>query len=219
MKVFVATLIILLGSSTMYANEIVNILAMGDSTTAGTPYYASPVESPPDGLGDITAQYPHWVEKALPNTEVYNRGIRGQRTDQMKSRLVKDLSKISPQVVVLLAGVNDVYQGLSPQVIISQIIFMHQLVKFDRAKFLLCSVLPYDEASLDANQRLQELNVMIEDYATRNSIPFCDTFKALEDPNKPFHLLGSDDGIHPDKETYKVLGETIAGCLSAVIAS
>ncbi len=203
----------------MYAKEVVNILAMGDSTTAGTPYYASPVELSPHGSGDITGQYPYWVEKILPNTKVHNRGIRGQRTDQMKARLVNDLRKIRPQAVVLLGGVNDIYQGLTPQAIISQIIFMHQLVKFDRTKFLLCSVLPYDQASPDATHRLAELNVMIEDYAKQNSIPFCDTFKALEDPANPFHLIGSDDGIHPNQATYKILGETIAGCLSTVIAS
>ena len=35
----------------------IRIVAMGDSTTAGTPGWKSPVEAPPDGRGDETSQY------------------------------------------------------------------------------------------------------------------------------------------------------------------
>jgi hypothetical protein len=34
----------------------VRIVAMGDSTTAGTPAFQSPLEAPPGGRGDVTSQ-------------------------------------------------------------------------------------------------------------------------------------------------------------------
>ena len=31
----------------------IRIIALGDSTTAGTPAFLSPIEAPPDGRGDV----------------------------------------------------------------------------------------------------------------------------------------------------------------------
>ena len=43
------------------------VVAMGDSTTAGTPAYLSPREAPPNGRGDETSQYAYWLTKAHPD--------------------------------------------------------------------------------------------------------------------------------------------------------
>jgi len=37
------------------------VVALGDSTTAGTPGFQSPVEAPPDGRGNVESQYPYWL--------------------------------------------------------------------------------------------------------------------------------------------------------------
>jgi len=37
------------------------IVAMGDSTTAGTPAFKSPIEAPPDGSGNEQSQYAYWL--------------------------------------------------------------------------------------------------------------------------------------------------------------
>ena len=41
----------------MESQPKVTIAAMGDSTTAGTPGWMSPVEAPPSGEGDERSQY------------------------------------------------------------------------------------------------------------------------------------------------------------------
>ena len=45
----------------------VRIVAMGDSTTAGTPAYLSPIEAPPSGRGDVTSQYAYWLSRVIPS--------------------------------------------------------------------------------------------------------------------------------------------------------
>lgn len=50
------------------------VAALGDSTTAGTPLFKSPVEAPPDGEGDAAAPFPAWLELAHPEWDVRNRG-------------------------------------------------------------------------------------------------------------------------------------------------
>src|SRR5258708_9153223 len=37
--------------------SVVTIVALGDSTTAGTPGYRSPIQSPPSGAGHVETQY------------------------------------------------------------------------------------------------------------------------------------------------------------------
>ena len=61
----------------------VRIVAMGDSTTAGTPAFLSPAEAPPAGRGDETSQYAHWLMLSRPGWEVLNRGVNGERSDQI----------------------------------------------------------------------------------------------------------------------------------------
>ena len=58
------------------------IVAFGDSTTAGTPLFESPLEAPPDGRGDERSQYAYWLMARHPDWRVLNRGVNGERSDQ-----------------------------------------------------------------------------------------------------------------------------------------
>src|SRR6476646_3421391 len=89
------------------------IVALGDSTTAGTPLFLSPVEAPPDGWGDRTSQFSYWLTQRRPEWQVLNRGVNGERTDQIAARFDRDVLGASPQAVIIIAGVSDVYQGRS----------------------------------------------------------------------------------------------------------
>ena len=46
---------------------MITIVALGDSTTAGTPGYKSPVEAPPNGSGNVESQYAYWLMRARPD--------------------------------------------------------------------------------------------------------------------------------------------------------
>jgi lysophospholipase L1-like esterase len=74
----------------------IRIVAMGDSTTAGTPGWRSPVEAPPDGAGDRTSQYAFWLMEAHPAWDVMNRGVNGERSDQILSRFDRDVLALDP---------------------------------------------------------------------------------------------------------------------------
>ena len=115
------------------------IVALGDSTTAGTPHFKSPIEAPPNGAGDAQAPFPYWLEHTHPGWTVLNRGVNGERSDQIAARFDRDvLAQRSsgaasapgvPRFVIIIAGVNDVYQGRSAESVIAQLRAM-----YDRAK-------------------------------------------------------------------------------------
>ncbi len=48
--------------------------------------------------------------KAHPNWEVLNKGVNGQRSDEILSRFERDVLKEMPSLVIVLAGVNDIFQ-------------------------------------------------------------------------------------------------------------
>src|SRR5690349_17743022 len=87
------------------------IVGLGDSTTAGTPGFLSPLEAPPDGSGEPESQYAFWMVRAHPEWTVLNRGINGQTAAQIRARFERDVLAVRPQYAILLAGVNDIYGG------------------------------------------------------------------------------------------------------------
>src|SRR2546430_9529510 len=87
------------------------IVGLGDSTTAGTPAFRSPLEAPPDGEGDPKSQYAFWMVRAHPEWTVLNRGINGQRAAEIRARFERDVLAARPQYAILLAGVHDIPCG------------------------------------------------------------------------------------------------------------
>ena len=75
MKLGIVTAAVLLSVLMSTTQPRSRIVAMGDSTTAGTPAFKSPREAPPDGSGDQTSQYAYWLMQAHPAWEVLNQGI------------------------------------------------------------------------------------------------------------------------------------------------
>lgn len=101
------------------------IVGLGDSTTAGTPEFQSPLEAPPNGKGNFESQYAYWMMKAHPGWVVLNRGIDGQRSDEILARFQRDVVQEAPDYVIVLAGVNDIYQGIPLESIKRNILEMY----------------------------------------------------------------------------------------------
>src|SRR3954466_3258451 len=93
------------------APQAIRIVALGDSTTAGTPAFRSPIEAPPAGSGDEQSQYAYWLMRAHPEWDVRNRGVNGERTAEIAMRFDRDVAGARPTVVIVIGGVNDIYQG------------------------------------------------------------------------------------------------------------
>ena len=77
------------------------IVALGDSTTAGTPAFRSPIEAPPDGAGNVESQYAYWLMQTHPDWRVLNRGVNGERSDQIRARFARDVVAATPAAVVI----------------------------------------------------------------------------------------------------------------------
>ncbi len=189
------------------------MVALGDSTTAGTPGFLSPAEEPPNGAGDHESQYAYWVMKRHPEWRVLNRGVNGERSDQILKRFESDVTRFRPQIVIVLAGVNDLYQGHPSEWLERQLKNIYGRALENGIKVMACTILPYNGADSSVHARMTEVNHWIRSYAAAHGLGFCDTFHAVEDPKRPGSLIRTADGLHPDAEGYRKVGEAIADTL------
>ena len=195
----------------------VRIVALGDSTTAGTPAFQSPVEAPPDGLGDRTSQYAYWLMQSHPEWEVVNKGVNGERSDQIRARFERDVVALGPSVVVIIAGVNDVYQGRRPDDVTAQLGWMYERAGRAGIKVVAGTIIPYNTATADQNATMHAINAWIRrQAATVSGISFVDTRAAVAAPGKPDILSQTADQLHPTAAGYRAMAEAIRPLLEAL---
>ncbi|HEY7501899.1 MAG TPA: GDSL-type esterase/lipase family protein [Vicinamibacterales bacterium] len=196
----------------------VRIVAMGDSTTAGTPGFASPIEAPPNGRGNEESQYAYWLIKTHPDWEVLNRGVNGERTDQIAARFERDVIAARPSVVVLIAGVNDIYQGRSVDDVTRRLREMYDRASRAGIRVIAGTIIPFNTATPDQNERMRRVNAWIREQAERDpSLGFVDARAAVAAPGNPDALASSPDQLHPSAEGYRMMADAIGPAVAAAL--
>jgi lysophospholipase L1-like esterase len=194
------------------------IVALGDSTTAGTPGFQSPLEAPPNGRGDETSQFAYWLMKAQPEWDVLNRGVNGERSDQIAARCARDVIGLSPVAVVIIAGVNDVYQGRAADHVTGQLRKMYDLAAHAGIRVVAGTIVPYNTATADQNDRMHRINAWIRRQVTADpAVAFVDTRAAVAAPGQPDRLAESPDGLHPSPRGYRQMAEAIRPVLEGTL--
>jgi lysophospholipase L1-like esterase len=199
--------------------SLVTIVALGDSTTAGTPGYRTPIESPPNGAGNLESQYAYWLSQSHADWRVLNRGVNGERSDQIRARFSRDVLDARPAVVVIIAGVNDVYQGRSAAVVERELEAIYDAARAARIIVVAGTILPYNTAGADQNARMHAVNEWIRDYAAKHpDVVFADTRAAVTAPDRPDHLVSSPDGLHPSPAGYRMMAAALEPAIKAALA-
>jgi lysophospholipase L1-like esterase len=194
------------------------VVALGDSTTAGTPGFVSPREAPPDGRGDAKSQYAYWLMQAHPEWRVINQGVNGQRSDEICARFDEDVVAQRPQVVVIVAGVNDVYQGRDAAHVERELAAMYERAHASGIGVVAGSILPYNTATPEQNARMREINQWIEQQARDTpGMAFADTRAAVASPTDPDRLVSSPDGLHPDADGYRLMADALSPAVLSLL--
>ena len=194
------------------------IVAMGDSTTAGTPGWKSRVEAPPTGSGDETSQYAYWLMKAEPEWEVINQGVNGERSDQILARFDRDVVAHRPAAVVIIAGVNDVYQGRPVAHVLDQLRAMYDKARRSGIPIVAGTIIPFNSATPEQNARMHEINAWIRKTAAADpTIDFVDTRAAAAAAGNLDRLFESPDELHPSATGYRRMAEAIHPVLHGVL--
>lgn len=192
----------------------VRIVAIGDSTTAGTPGWRSPLEAPPSGDGDITSQYAWWLMQAHPEWEVLNRGVNGERSDEILARFERDVVDEAPAIVVVIAGVNDIYQGREVDHVTAQLARMYARAAEAGIAVVAGSIIPFNTATPEQNARMRAVNEWLR---ARRDLQFVDTRAAAADPVDPDRLAETPDQLHPSAQGYRRMAEALGPALERIL--
>ncbi|TLZ87165.1 MAG: hypothetical protein E6K02_03840 [Methanobacteriota archaeon] len=187
----------------------VTIVGLGDSTTAGTPGFRSPLEAPPNGDGNPESQYAFWMMRSHPEWTVLNRGVNGETAEEVRVRLPRDVLGPRPAYAIILAGVNDIFAGQRAETVERHLAAMYADVLDAGVVPVAATVLPYNSATARASGDILTLNAWIENLTKVLGILFCDTHAAVADPADSNRLRGTPDGLHPDVAGYRAMGEVL----------
>jgi lysophospholipase L1-like esterase len=156
-------------------------------------------------FGDSITQGWGSLGKDFENLKVANRGISGDTTRGLLSRIEGDVIALHPKAVSLLIGTNDLSLGATPEVVagnISQIV--SALHKADAAMPVVVNkVMPRGPQPGKFPEKIQQLNaLLVEAFQADPKVTFCDTWSLFEDGNGSCKKEEFPDMLHPNPAGY-----------------
>jgi lysophospholipase L1-like esterase len=161
-----------------------------------------------------------WIP-AMPSfftkEDYINRGIGGQTTGQVLVRFRPDVINLTPNVVVLMIGINDIAENngtYNEEESFGNIVSMLQLAQANQIKAILCSITPADKFIwrtniLAVSDKIISLNKRLKNYALQNGITYCDYHSAMVDSKNAMQSNYTTDGVHVTTVGYQLMSELI----------
>lgn len=148
----------------------------------------------------------------FPGKGYLNRGISGQTSLQMLVRFRQDVLDLHPDVVLVLAGTNDLAGNLgpsSPAMVADNIHSMADLARINHIRFVVCSVLPTagyrwrpDAHPVEA---IRALNAWLMEFAAQHHLVYVDYYSALATPKGAMRSELTHDGVHLNAAGYAIM--------------
>ena len=158
------------------------------------------------------------------NNPFVGRGISGQTTPQMLIRMRQDVLNLNPDVVVILAGTNDIAGNTGPMTldqILDNLKSMAELADANGIKVILSSVLPvYDypwKPDVKPNIKIPALNTMIEAYSKSKGYYYLDYFSEMADERNGLPKKYAEDEVHPTVLGYSVMEPLVLNAIVNVL--
>ena len=165
----------------------------------------------------ITELWAYYHPNFFSDNHFCGRGISGQTSAQMLVRFTDDVVALHPQAVVIMAGTNDVAHNdywVSPERVVENIIAMCNIAKANGIVPIIssippCKEFPWRKEIKNVGQTIVDINNSLKEYAASNKIVYVDYHAALADEQLGFPKSMSDDGCHPNADTYYIMEEMV----------
>ena len=177
-------------------------------------------------MGDsITEEWSNLYPEYFTEKGYINRGIGGQTTPQMLIRFKPDVVDLKPEIVVILAGTNDIAGNTGPsnaKMITDNIFSMAEIAKAYQMEVVLSSVLPvyeYDWAReiKDPPSTIQAVNDALKQYASDHGLIYLDYFSSMVDERQGLNSDYTSDGVHPNESGYILMSSLAEEVLSELL--
>lgn len=173
----------------------------------------------------ITENWAYFHPEFFTEHNYLGRGIGGQTSAHMLVRFQSDVIDLHPRAVVIMAGTNDVAHNdfwVAPEQVVNNVVSMCTLAKANGIIPIISSIPPcngfvWRKEIENAGQTIVEINAALKAYAEANGIVYVDYHSALADENQGFPKSLSDDGCHPNPDTYYQMEEMVVEAINGVL--
>ena len=161
----------------------------------------------------ITDNWAYFHPDFFSSNNFCGRGIGGQTSSQMLVRFTDDVIALHPKAVVIMAGTNDVAHNeywVSPERVVDNIVAMCNQAQANGIVPIIssippCSEFPWRKEIENPGQTIVDINKSLKAYADANGIIYLDYHSALADENLGLPKTLSEDGCHPNPDTYFIM--------------
>ena len=173
----------------------------------------------------ITENWAYFHPEFFTSHNFLGRGIGGQTSAHMLVRFKTDVIDLHPKVVVIMAGTNDVAHNdfwVAPEQVVNNVISMCELAQAYDIIPIISSITPctsfvWRPEIKDAGQTIVGINKKLKAYAEANGFVYVDYHSALTDKNMGFPTSLSEDGCHPDPDTYYTMEALVLKAIQDVL--
>ena len=165
----------------------------------------------------ITENWAYFHPEFFTSHNFLGRGIGGQTSAHMLVRFKTDVIDLHPKAVVIMAGTNDVAHNdfwVAPEQVVNNVISMCTLAKANGIIPIISSITPcttfvWNTEIKGSGQTIVDINKALRAYAEANGFVYVDYHSALADENQGFPTSLSEDGCHPNPDTYFIMEEMV----------
>ncbi|WP_251106758.1 SGNH/GDSL hydrolase family protein [Alloacidobacterium dinghuense] len=169
------------------------------------------------------------LDTYFPGKGYINRGIGGQTTPQMLIRFRQDVIDLSPKIVVILAGTNDIAGNTGPMTveqIEANYASLAELARQHSIRVIFSSVTPIHNYVAQRQtmflqrspEKILELNQWLRKYCEQNKLIYLDYYSAMVDSHGMMKADLADDGLHPNDAGYRVMAPLAESAITRALA-
>ncbi|HEX3584409.1 MAG TPA: GDSL-type esterase/lipase family protein [Candidatus Angelobacter sp.] len=191
-------------------------LALSICGCGGSVAQPSSTSVPVTFYGDsLTAFWP--LAQSFPEKPYKNDGTYGLTAVTLSSNFDSSVPPTHPDLVMILAGTNDVLQGDNAAHIFSTLTGMYDNARAQGIPFAVCTLPPMARSAADAhNAVIVDLNRQLRNYAAANQIPLADYYSSLVDPSSgELQAAFSLDNVHLTSAGYAAITPIAAKAIAA----
>lgn len=154
------------------------------------------------------------LDNYYPGLEANNRGISGDTIEGILGRLDESIFGLAPSLVVIQGGTNNFQEGYDD--VESFIIEKYSMIlsqikaRLPETKVIVQSMYPVSDISFHNRYKfghghIESINNKLKDLVLSMNYEFADVYSLLTSKDEEFDTRYTDDGLHPNKEGYKVI--------------
>jgi lysophospholipase L1-like esterase len=187
-----------------------------------------------DSITDGWASRPALSGGFFPGKPYVDRGIDGQKTGQMVVRFRQDVIELSPAVVVILAGTNDIVDNKDMgflKTVEDNLATMAELACAHHIRPVFASLLPVSDYGVNregkpinqttrrSSAQIRAINDWLKEFTRREGFVYIDYYSSMIDANGVLQKGISFDGLHPNAKGYAIMAPLVEEAIARSLKS